>query len=250
MNKLELSNQAALIRQQLGEDYASPIDIFSLVKSLENLTVFFYPMGANISGICYKGPSSNLIAINSEMSLGRQRFSLAHELYHLYFDDNNITAISSMKIGEGNLIEKNADQFASYFLVPPIALHNSIQELLEKKADNKLVIGDIIKLEQHFGVSHQAMLYRLLSEGKISFVENESMQKNVRTIASRLGYDTALYYPTPIGKQMKVYGHYIIAAEQLLSENKISYGKYEELLLDGFRDDIVFGEEDDESFSD
>lgn len=42
---------------------------------------------------------------------------------------------------------------------------------------------------------------------------------------------------------MRVLGHYIYQTENLLHENIISHGKYEELLLDAFRDDMVFGEE-------
>ena len=38
-----------------------------------------------------------------------------------------------------------------------------------------------------------------------------------------------------------VLGHYIALAEKLLNDEYISYGKYEEILLDGFRDDIVYG---------
>ena len=36
-------------------------------------------------------------------------------------------------------------------------------------------------------------------------------------------------------------GHYIASSEKLLEEELISQGKYESLLLDAFRDDIVYG---------
>ena len=47
-------------------------------------------------------------------------------------------------------------------------------------------------------------------------------------------------------KKIRVLGHYICQAENLLQADVISIGKYEELLLDAFRDDIVFGEESEE----
>ena len=87
MDKIDLSNKAYRVRKLLGADGQSPVDLFKLVQSIEDLTLVFYPLGQNISGVCYKGPSSRVIAVNSRMSLGRQRFSLAHELYHLYFDE-------------------------------------------------------------------------------------------------------------------------------------------------------------------
>ena len=40
------------------------------------------------------------------------------------------------------------------------------------------------------------------------------------------------------------YGHYIHQAEQLISKGLISHGKYEELLLDAFRSDRVYGSEE------
>ena len=87
VDKLDLSTKAQELRELLGEDANSPVDIFSLVSQIEGLTLVFYPLGKNISGMCVKDKEIKLIAINSTMSYGRQRFSLAHELYHLYYDD-------------------------------------------------------------------------------------------------------------------------------------------------------------------
>ena len=241
VNKMDLSNKASSIRRILGEDELSPIDIFSLTQSINALTLVFYPLGQNISGACFRNELSSIIAINSDMSIGRQRYSLAHELYHLYFDQSDSTTICSSKIGGESENEKNADQFASYFLVPPAALYEAVQKY--KKETTQLSIEDIIRLEQYFGVSHQAMLIRLQEEGEISPAQAASMQTGIISLATRLGFDTSLYRPSPENKKMRVLGHYIYQTENLLHENIISNGKYEELLLDAFRDDMVFGEE-------
>ena len=42
------------------------------------------------------------------------------------------------------------------------------------------------------------------------------------------------------------YGHYINQAEQLISKGLISYGKYDELLMDAFRSDMVYGDGEEE----
>lgn len=133
IDKMNLSNKASNLRKKLGEDGSSPVDIFKIVQRIDNLTLVFYSFGKNISGVCYKGKSSNVIAINSAMSVGRQRFSLAHELYHLYFDDLNKNSISMISIGNGDENEKKADQFASYFLVPPSSLDELVEEIRKKK---------------------------------------------------------------------------------------------------------------------
>lgn len=244
INKIDLSNKASSIRKRLGEDMVSPIDLFSLAYTLENVTLVKYPLGDKISGACLKNGKSTVIAINSNMSIGRQRYTLAHELYHLFFDKGMSSTICQSKIGDGNHIEKEADQFASYLLIPQAALYEKIYEL--KNCDNsKLRIQDVVKLEQYFGVSRQAMLFRLQEEGELLMTETLEMQKDVIISAAKLGYDTSLYKPTSINDNMGTYGHYIKQAEKLLESDVISIGKYEELLLEAFRDDIVYGEDID-----
>lgn len=243
IDKMELSNKAILLRRKLGEDESSPIDIFKLVQAIDNLTLILYPLGENISGICYRGNNSNIIAINSDMSVGRQRFSLAHELYHLYYDKSVMNSISLIKIGEGDENEKKADQFASYFLIPQSSLYGLVEQIKAKQNRTQLTVEDVIKIEQYYGVSHQAMLYRLLNDGHLKHNQTNKMSRGVIDVALRLGYDTTIYYPSAAGQNMIVLGHYIKTSEKLLESERISQGKYEELLLTAFRDDIVYGVE-------
>ena len=62
-------------------------------------------------------------------------------------------------------------------------------------------------------------------------------------IAKTLGYEEKLYLPTASELQKRTYGSYIQKAETLRNRDLISNGKYEELLLDAFRHDIVYGED-------
>jgi hypothetical protein len=41
---MDISNKAAMLRKELGEDNSSPIDIFSLAHTIGNLTLIFYPL--------------------------------------------------------------------------------------------------------------------------------------------------------------------------------------------------------------
>lgn len=61
---MDLSNKAPNLRKKLGADGESPIDIFKLVQKIENLTLVFYGLGKNISGVCYKGTQFSLIAVS------------------------------------------------------------------------------------------------------------------------------------------------------------------------------------------
>ncbi len=240
----ELDSMAVLLRKHLGEDSISPIDIFSVACTKEDLTTVFYPMGKNISGMCIKGQHSDLIAINSEMSLGRQRFSLAHEFYHLFFDSDLSKSVSLKSLDNCDEKEMEADKFASHFLLPSTALYEQIGQC------DTVTQEQVVRLEQTFGMSRQAMLYRLKEEGKISDKLFENMQSDVQNSAACLGYDTKLYKPTPKEQNTKTIGRYIRIANDLYVNELISTGKFEEYLLDAFRDDLVYGTDDegDENF--
>lgn len=245
IDKLNLCTKALELRKELGEDASSPIDVFSVAHIITQLTLVFYPMGDHLSGMCIKNDGNPVIAINSSMSVGRQRFSMAHELYHLYFDENKQLTVCAIKIGTGTDTEKAADQFASYFLMPPVALSESIKKIHGISTDN-LGIREIVKLEQYFGVSRQALLYRLIGDNKLTPQQAEQFKQGVIRSAVNLGYDDSLYKSLPEDKQYKTYGYYIQQAEELLRKDLVSTGKYEQLLLTAFRPDLVYGGEFEE----
>jgi Zn-dependent peptidase ImmA (M78 family) len=243
MDKLDLWKKAANLRRQLGEDATSPIDIFSLAHSVERLSIVFYPMGDHLSGMCIKCDNDSVIAINSTMSVGRQRFSMAHEFFHLFFDDDaQSTTVCAKGMGVGTETEKQADQFASYFLMPPDALTNMIESIMKNRTD-RLSVKDVVRLEQHFKVSRQAILFRLLEEGVITKQEAELMRRGVILSATNLGYSDTLYKPLPAEKQHRTYGFYIQQTDEAFNKGLISSGKYEELLMDAYRSDLVYGAE-------
>ena len=247
IDKLELSTKAQELRETLGADANSPVDIFSLVNQIDGLTLVFYPMGENISGMCVRDEEIKLIAINSSMSYGRQRFSLAHELYHLFFDDESGFNVCSKKLDAKNENEKCADQFASYFLAPYKSLRTMIKKVV---GDSPVTKPHIITLEQHFGMSHLAMLWRLVGEGYISANDLESFSSGVKSMAKYLGYDDRLYKATPVDLQKRTYGHYLKQVEALRNKDLVSPGKIDELLIDAFREDIVFGPDESDQGGD
>lgn len=246
MNYASLMTQAAMLRKRLGEDSSSPIDIFAMAQAIEGLTIVYYPLGENLSGMCIKGQEgNNLIAINSSMTLGRQRFSLAHEFYHLYFDDNMISACAK-KIDLGKDIERSADMFASYFLMPDAALQVMAEKLVSRHQDGELSLNDVIRIEQYYGVSHQAAVYRLMHTPFLSEATGNSFLSNtVRSRAESLGYSSDLYRPSTKGKKYMTYGNYISQAEQIMEKGLVSEGKYEELLMAAFRSDLVYGDDEE-----
>lgn len=242
MDKMDLWKKAVNLRKQLGEDATSPIDIFTLAFSIDYLSIVYYPMGDHLSGMCIKDGKNRVIAINSSMTLGRQRFSMAHELYHLFYDEEQLTAICAKQIGAGSAKEEEADQFASYLLMPPDALSDLIGQIKDN-GKNRLSVKEIVRIEQHFQISRQAVLHRLIEEKELTHQEADFMRQNVTLSAINLGYSNTLYKPMPKEKQYGTYGYYIQQADKAMEQGLISGGKYEELLLAAFRDDLVYGDD-------
>ena len=239
IDKIKIFKQSISIRKKLGESDSSPIDAFAIVQNIPHLSLVLYPMGENISGMCVKIGKEAVIAINSSMSIGRQNFSIAHELYHYYFDDNQKTTICKKNIGEGNDLEQCADQFASYFLIP-------LDDEISIETTTEISFNKVIELEQMYKVSHQAMLYRLLGEGLISSKQLENYKIGIIKAAANLGFDTALYKPSRSENECKTYGYYVKQAQELIENDLVSNGKYEQLLIEAFRADLVYGNETNE----
>lgn len=239
--KIQINADAIRLRKHFGEDSSSPLDIFRLISGNQEMTLSFYPMSERISGIAITSPHAKIIGINSALSRGRQRFTAAHELYHLFYDDESSIVVCHQDMESRRTPkEREADIFASFFLAPYEALHGFIHDRL-KKGETPLIADDVVRIEQHFGLSRQATLVRLQSEGYLDQRSADTMKKNIILSAKRLGFGPTLYLPTPAEDQYGTYGKYVVLAELLRERGLVSEGKYEELLLDAFRGDMVFG---------
>ncbi len=217
------------------------MDIFRLIASNQDLTVTFFPMGERISGLAVRAGKVRIIGINSTHTYGRQRFTAAHELYHLFYDKEFPLTICHTDLTRAEeKREREANIFASYFLAPYEAFQSFIEENfgVDRKS---LGVEDVIRIEQHFGLSRQAVLVRLQSEGYLSQRQTESMKTGIIAEAKRLGYDPHLYQGRPLEEQHVTYGRYVALADKLREKKLVSTGKYEEFLLDAFRSDIVYG---------
>ena len=138
--------------------------------------------------------------------------------------------------------EREADQFASYLLMPYDAL-------LEYEPDkSKWSLEKVIDAEQFFQISHQAMLHRLVCDHILSNdIADKYKSVTVSTVAAKLGYDKELYFPTNKNRQYFTTGEYIRKVEKMAEEDFISNGKREELLLEAYRADIVYNFDEEET---
>ena len=212
MNLFKINQLAIEFRLDIGLEYDTPLDFFPVITNkLRNLTIVFLEMDEKISGACCKVDSQQIMFINSKHSKGRQVFTAAHEIYHLFYEDTTFTVCN---LNSKDEVEKNANQFASFLLMPI----------------------------QYFQISHEALLYRLKSGGDITFDEFNLFKHNIKNNALRRGYDSSLYEPY-IDKDYTI-GNYARLVEKAYEKDLISNGKREEYLIQSYLSDLVYNLED------
>lgn len=225
--KIILQKKANSFRERNGISGSEAIRIKSLLLKLKVFTMF-RPLTEKFSGMSLKiSDDARFIIVNSNHSIGRQHFTIAHELYHLYIQEKfEIHKCETGLFDSKNKEEYNADYFASSLLMPEIGILELIpDEELNKK---KISMQSVIKLEQYYSVSHSSMLVRLKMLGLLDAKTFDYFKTFKATqTAQQYGYDTALYKD---GNHNVIVGDYGEKAKMLYDNEKISEGHYLELM--------------------
>lgn len=150
--------------------FSAGFDTTKLVKKL-GFNLYFKNLPSNIYGASKITDDETVITINEDNAPTRQRFSIAHELGHIFLHQEISLHFSDRLIyAEFNRDEKSAagtdwreieaNYFAACLLMPKI--------LLEKEIENfnfSLDENEIDELAEKFKVSPVAMTIRLTSLG-------------------------------------------------------------------------------------
>ena len=219
-----VESQVAKFRQMVGLSDTEPVNLKSLLLKLNVLTVY-RPLSNKFAGMSLKSGESRFMLINSNNPVCRQHFTIAHELYHLYFDSNPMPH-NSLVDGVKNDIEQCADAFALRLLMPADGVRQIIPE--EELRIGRVSIASVLRIEQYFLVSHAAALNRLYD---LHLIERDGrelfMKYPVKKTAREYGYNTDLYEQ---GNENLVIGDFGEKARKLFEADKISEGHYLELL--------------------
>ena len=215
---------AVRFRNQLHLPQDVPFPVRDAMEQLGILTVF-RPLSDSSYGMSIKTADGLMfMMVSSSSTIGRQHFTIGHELYHLFFDENPQPHMCG---SEGKTpSEQSADMFASNLLMPRVGLLAMLPE--DYMTSKKLDVAAVVKMEQKFQVSRQALLYRLK---RIGVVDEEQLQTLLlaptRDAAQRRGYDVSLYEN---GNEGLVIGDYSSLATDLFEKGRISEGHYNELM--------------------
>ena len=217
---------------KLGAEIHNFLDLgsrpsFNLLNVLENkfrFKILHLSLKTGVSGASVVDNTMGVgILININDAPCRRNSDLAHELFHIVTWD----VFSPEEIGNGTIKtkpEQYADIFASSLLLPKAHLIDTLKETV---TDNEIRVIDIIELAKEFGVSTEAVFWRLvnLKELKKSQVQRvldnpkfRYLDRDVRR--SLYSKDSPSRFPS----------RFISLACRCLMEGKISRGTFAQYL--------------------
>lgn len=175
LNELEVNEIKNLAKEKLGLCRKGNDIIGTQVFLILGLyaRVIYYPLGKDapwgftrISG-CKNDASLEkpFVALNSSIPVDCQVFAAAHELYHIWFEQNpDMLPADLLNEQDKKISEKKANRFAAEFLVDELLLKQEI-ELYRIK---KFTIKSILQLAELFTVPYRTMVKRLREIDAIS----------------------------------------------------------------------------------
>ncbi len=213
---------------KLGVEIHSFLDLgsrpsFNLLNVLENklrFKVLHMQLEEGVSGASVVDNTLGVgILININDIPWRRSFDLAHELFHVI----TWNVFSSEEIGDGTIKtrpEQFADIFASSLLLPENHLRDTLKETA---ADNEIRMIDIIEPAKEFGVSTEAVLWRLVNLKIIKKLTAQKALDNPKFRDLDRDMRQGLY-----GKERpsKFPSRFISLACRCLMEGKISRGTF------------------------
>ena len=213
-------------RLSLGEE---PIrDIFLLMETQGVRVVRMNMEESPVDGaFIYSRDKGAFMLINSSQSKGRQFFTAAHEYCHYLKDREKgcpICQVITNGSGEPKKpIERIANLFAANFLMPEA----SVSKLVSLYAKNRLEAKEVVQLKRYFGVSYQAMLYRLKD---LRFIRRPKLQELLETDPAKVEEALFGFTEESVKEPERLSERYCKLAVQAYTERTISFEKLAELL--------------------
>ena len=163
------------LNYDLGDKRTQRIDVFDSINR-RGATLMFKPLDKVLGAFMKPGGNPGII-LNTRRPLGMQRFTAAHELGHLalghdpHVDDEGILRrgpIADCTVyGQVSPEEREADAFASYFLLPPHLITTQME--LQDWDPRSFTRPDIAyQASLRFGTSYSAAIYGLEREKVIT----------------------------------------------------------------------------------
>lgn len=219
--RLECKEKSAQFRNRFGYGPDDPIHLRSFLLH-QNVVTLFKPLSGGFAGMAMIVDQKRFMMVNQTHTLGKQHFTIAHELYHLFVQENFVSqkCKTGLFLKQEDPEEIKADLFAANLLLPEIGVSTLIPQ---EERKGKISAQTIFKIQQVFSVSVKATIFRLVELG---FTDNsyfETYQSGSTEKMRNLGFDTRLMYA---GNQDLTLGDYAVMAGTLFQQGKISESVY------------------------
>lgn len=169
------------LREALGLGHGSITDLPDLVEDELGVDVALEPLPEGLAGLCVVTDRACMALVDSSAVVGRQRFTLAHEIAHLLAGDPEPVLVDEQLFSRSPT-EMQANAFAAHFLMPEQGLKRAIKD---RKVDGRVAA----ELLYEFGVSMDALCWQLLNLGWINEGRRKSLQASPpKALAFQHGY--------------------------------------------------------------
>ena len=209
------------------------LDIFTI---LDNCSILIRrPLESNFSGFSTFLEDEFIVVLNTNYTLGHERFTGAHELYHLTYNQD-VLRREHLMLYSNNEEEHKAQGFAAEFLMPEDGVKDSFFKVVgEAVSADKVEARHVIRMQHIFQVSYAAMLKRLIQLNlcavkRYDFLRdygNLERADELQQLTIREGYEINLIQPSKI---TSISDEYIQATRSNFEKKNISYGKLFEVL--------------------
>ncbi len=224
----EIDHLASKFRAENGYGLNDPVHLTSFLLRKNVITVF-RPLSSKFAGMAIKADMEmKFMMVNQNHSLGKQHFTIGHELYHLFLQQSFTfqRCITALFDKQTDIEEQKADIFAACLLLPESGLIELIP-LSERKGKNLISAETVFRIQQYYCLSVNAVIYRLWELEYVDRTYFDKYSSDKINTAKKLGYDISLYQS---GNAFKVIGDYGQLVNFLYKNRKISESYYLELL--------------------
>jgi len=187
---------ASLERNRLGLGDSVITNLKNLLENEIGIRIFGMPLPSRIAGLfAFTEEFGACIATNTKHPNDRQLMSSIHEYAHFLTTRSKADIVILRTNPRMSAIERFADAFARYFLMPSSDLQRRFHEIKNLK-DGNVTAADLLALADFYSVSFQALILRLeelrlLRSGTWDRLKNEDFQvrkaQEILGIRSKIG---------------------------------------------------------------
>ncbi|WP_414055810.1 ImmA/IrrE family metallo-endopeptidase [Macrococcus equi] len=200
--------------------------ITNTMQVLTNLGYYIVKSEAptNLSGFYMKKDKFPFIFINTKHPLGRQNFSLWHEVYHHVMNHKNGISDFNAK----SIEEREAEIFAGLVMLPK-------QEINQWQTYDLTDAKVIAKMSDYYQMSFQGVLVRLMQEQHVDYETYQQLKKyssldNIEQLESLYKseqLDASIMYPT---HHSQISENIMTILQQNFTAGKVSGEKINEII--------------------